>query len=139
MNMKIAATGIAAGIIGAINSVTTSLFDVSGVVPFLAFTGALLSYGYEIEGYEIPKRGKKFYFVLTTNALAATAAVSVFPHFFGWEWYDPKMQGSVAFLMALGGRFIVPIFFKLLPEIVRKWFKVGEYKQVKKEDPNEIK
>lgn len=126
--MKLTLTGIFAAITGALNQSAISLFNVPLNVIILAAAGCLLSYAYEGQPEHTQK--KKFYLSVAANTLTAVAAVSVVPSFLGWGWYDDKMQGSVAFLFALSARFAVPFFFKMVPEIMRRWFRIGEYKEM---------
>ena len=128
MQEKIAVAAATTGIAGIVNDFTISLFNVPLNVIILAAAGCLLSYAYD--GYSEHVQKKKFYFSVLANTFTACAAVSVVPHFMGWDWYSDKMQGSVAFLFALSARFAVPFFFKLMPEIIRRWFRVGEYKDI---------
>lgn len=126
--MKLLSLGVSATIAGFLNSITLSLFNVPLNVIILAAAGCLLSYAYEGNSEHVEK--KKFYFSVLANTFTACAAVSVVPHFLGWGWYSDKMQGSVAFLFALGARFAIPFFFKMMPEIIRRWFRIGEYKEI---------
>jgi len=129
---KIAVAAATTGIAGIVNDFTISLFNVPLNVIILAAAGCLLSYAYDGHPEHVQK--KKFYFSVLANTFTACAAVSVVPHFMGWDWYSDKMQGSVAFLFALSARFAVPFFFKLMPEIIRRWFRVGEYKDIPERD-----
>lgn len=126
--MKLLTIGASAAVTGFLNSLALTLFNVPINVVVLAAAGCLLSYAYEGNPEHTPK--KKLYFSILANTFTATAAVSVVPHFLGWGWYSDSMQGSVAFLFALAARFAVPFFFKMLPEIIRRWFRIGEYKDV---------
>ena len=126
--MKYTLTGITATVTGMLNQFTISLFNVPINVIILAAAGCLLSYAYEGHPEHVEK--KKFYFSVLANTFTACAAVSVVPHFMGWDWYSDKMQGSVAFLFALSARFAIPFFFKMMPEIIRRWFRIGEYKEI---------
>lgn len=128
MQEKILAVGAATGIAGALNNFAISLFNVPLNVIILAAAGCLLSYAYDGSPEHVQK--KKFYFSVLANTFTACATVSVVPHFMGWDWYSDKMQGSVAFLFALSARFAIPFFFKMMPEIIRRWFRVGEYKDI---------
>lgn len=129
MTKTLTATALAAASLGPLDSVSFTLFGTaSSTTVFMALVGAAISFAYN-EGEEapaIPK--KKMYFLIIANTLICTAAVSVMPGLLGWEWYSNKVEGSVALLMAVSARFIIPLFFKTLPEIVRKWFKLKEYK-----------
>lgn len=125
-NVKFTLTGIFAAAAGMLNSFTISLFNVPLNVIILAAAGCLLSYAYNENREKVSR--KKFYFSVLANTFTACAAVSVAPHLLGWSWYSDKMMGSVAFLFALSARFAVPFFFKMVPEIIRRWFRIGEYK-----------
>ena len=126
--MKPLTTGIFATITGAANTFSVSLFNVPLNVIILGGAGSLLSHAYDGSPQQTKK--SKFYMSLLANTLTAVAAVSVIPYYFGWGWYSDKMQGSVCFLFALSARFAVPFFFKAMPEIIRRWFRIGEYKDI---------
>lgn len=126
--VKLTLTGIFATLTGVLNQSAISLFNVPLNVIILAASGCLLSYAYDSHPEPIQK--KKFYFSVLANTLTACAAVSVIPYLLGWDWYSDKMQGSVAFLFALSARVAIPFFFKVMPEIIRRWFRVGEYKEL---------
>ena len=126
METRMTVAAVGGGILGWVNAFTVSLFNVPLNVIILAAAGCLLSYAYEGHPEHIQK--KKFYFSVLANTFVASAAVSVAPQFLGWGWYSDKMQGSVAFLFALSARFAIPFFFKMMPEIIRRWFRIGEYK-----------
>lgn len=129
MNTKLTFMGAMGSLWGSINMLTTELFNVSSLgVIGLAFTGALLSYAYNVDD-EKPVSRRKFYISIVANTLTAVAAVSIIPGLLGWEWYDKKMEGSLAFLFALVARFAIPFFFKSGPELFRRWFRIGEYRQ----------
>lgn len=137
MNMKVALTGAGLGFLGAINSYSISVFNVPLTTVWLAFFGAMASYAYQVDENKEQKRDKKFWFALIVNTFTAVTAVTVVPAMFGWEWYNTKMENSMAFLFALGARFVIPLVFKSLPELVRKWFRIGEYKSQPKENKDE--
>lgn len=126
--MKLAVTGTSAAVVGAVDNFAVSLFNVPLSVIILAAAGCLLSYAYD--GSPEHTQKKKFYLSVLANTFSSCAAVSVVPHWFGWEWYSDKMEGSMAFLFGLSSRFAIPFFFKLMPEIIRRWFRVGEYKDI---------
>lgn len=132
--MKSATAIGAAGAFSAnsLNVVPMYLFNVPLSVIFMAFVGAALSYAWADEQPALPK--KKVYVGVIFYTLMTTSLVAVLPHWLGWEWYDVKYQGSLAFIMAAAARFILPAFTKMLPEIVRKWFKIGEYNSDRKND-----
>lgn len=131
MAKTLGAAGVAAFAgLGPLDSVSFVLFGTaSSTTVFMALVGAAISYAYNEgeSGTHINK--KKMYFNIIANTLISTAAVTVLPAILGWEWYSTKLEGSVALLIAASARFMIPIFIKLIPEIVRKWFKLGEYNQ----------
>lgn len=125
----VAGVGTAGAVnIGLFNSASIALFNVPILVPIMACSGALLSFAYDDDSRPKTRISKKkAAFLVLANTLITTAAVSVFPDLFGWTWFSGKLQGSVALLIAASARFTIPLIIKTLPEIVRKWFKVGEY------------
>lgn len=135
MTKTITAASLAAAGLGPLDAVAISLFGVASTTVFMALAGSVISFAYN-EGEDAPKISrKKMYYIILGNAAVATAAVSVAPGLFGWEWYSSKAEGSVALLLAVGARFAIPLFLKMLPEIARdiisKWFGIGEYKRNK--------
>lgn len=130
------ATGIAAIGLGPLDAVSFSLFGATSTTLFMALVGAAISFAYN-EGEDAPPLPKKrMYFLILANTLVSTAAVSVLPGLLGWEWYSTKIEGSVALLLAVSARFTIPLFVKTLPELIRKWFRIGEY-NTNKGDGNE--
>lgn len=125
----VGAVGIAG--LGPLDSVSLYLFNVPVHIIFMAFLGASLSYAFQVDG-EAPSPKKKMYVSIAANTVLATAAVAVLPSMLGWDWYSTKVEGSMALLFAAGARWFIPLFIKTLPEIVRKWFKLGEYNANKK-------
>ena len=118
--------------LGVLNTVSLAVFNLPITVPIMATAGAMLSFAYDDDDGKKTKLTKKTVVKLViANTLITTAAVCVLPEIMGWEWYNPKLQGSLALLLSASARFVIPIFIKLLPEVARKWLKVGEYKVVK--------
>lgn len=111
--------------VNSLNTVPMYLFHVPLSVIFMAFVGAALSYAWADEQPPLPK--KKVYVGVVFYTLVVSALVAFLPALLGWEWYDVKYQGSLALVMSAAARFVLPAFTKMLPEIVRKWFKIGEY------------
>lgn len=125
-----------------VNNVSLHLFNVSITVVFLSTVGAWLSYSYadDTKPSTKPISRKKLYLSTITNTLLAIACVAVLPQMLGWTWYNTKIEGSVAFLFAFLARRVAPLFLEYLPEIFRKWFRIGEYKAAQeqpKENSNE--
>ena len=135
------ATGVAAVSLSPLDAIAVSLFGVTSTTVFMALAGAVISFAYNEGEATQPITRKKMYFLILANAFVASAAVSVLPDLMGWEWYSSKVQGSIALLLAVSARWVIPLFFKLLPEVAKevisKWFKIGAYHAPKKESPNE--
>lgn len=114
--------------LGIVNDASIAAFNLPIIVPIMAAGGAMLSFAYDDDNSETTKLTKKRVIILViANTLLTTAAVSVFPAWLGWDWYDSKLQGSLALLLAAGAKFVIPLAIRTLPEIIRKWFKIGEY------------
>lgn len=133
MTKTMTAAGLAAAGLGPLDAVAISLFGVASTTVFMALAGSVISFAYN-EGENTPKISrKKMYYLILGNAAIAASAVSVAPGLFGWEWYSTRVEGSVALLLAVGARWAIPLFLKMLPEIakdvVSKWFGIGEYKR----------
>lgn len=127
--MKYIAGVATLGVANMISNAFTSVFSVPLTVPMMAAAGAMLSFAYDDDNSTKTKLTKKrAMFLVIASTVITTAAVAVFPEMLGWNWYSAKLQGSVALLMAASARFVIPLAIKTLPEIVRKWFKVGEYR-----------
>lgn len=119
--------------VSAVNIVPLHLMNVTLSTVFMAFVGAMLTLAWSEETKQMPKR--KVYVSVLFFTMLATTCVAIFPAWLGWEWYSVKLEGSLAFLFASIGPSMVPILKKLLPEIVRKWFKL-EPKKEEKQDEN---
>ena len=120
-----------------INAATTELFNTTIIVVFLSALGSWLSFSYvdDNKPRAKPLSRKKLYTLAITNTLLAITCVTVLPGMLGWTWYNSKLEGSVAFLFAFGAKFVAPLFLESLPEIFRKWFKIGEYRTIKEPEP----
>lgn len=119
-----------------INEATSDMFGVDSVlVVLLAALGAYLSFSYvdDSKPNSKPISRKKLYLFTIINTLLAITCVAVLPAMLGWDWYSPKVEGSLAFIFAFAARYVAPLFLESLPEIFRKWFKIGEYKAVVQE------
>lgn len=120
-----ASAAVAVGM-GPLDAFSLSLFNVPVNVIFLAFLGAALSNAYSDDPPSALSK-PKLYVILLANTLISTACVAVLPQALGWSWYNSKIEGSVAFLLAMSARFAIPLLIKTFPEILRRWFKLGEY------------
>jgi hypothetical protein len=117
--------------LGPLDTASVYLLGVPVHVIFMSLLGAALSYAFQIEG-EAPAPKRKMYFSVAANTMLASACVAVLPGLLGWDWYSSKVEGSVALLFAASARFTIPLLIKTFPEIIRKWFRVGEYNVNKK-------
>lgn len=125
--------------LGILNSVSLAVFNLPVTVPIMACAGAMLSFAYDDDDSKKTKLTKKTVIKLViANTLITTAAVCVLPEVLGWEWYSTKLQGSLALLLSASARFVIPIFIRLLPEVARKWLKVGEYRETKQVEIPEV-
>lgn len=124
---KILTAGVlAAAGMGPLDSVALYLFDVSASTIFMALAGAILSFAYS-EGDATPDMSKKrMYFLVVANTIISVALVAVLPEMLGWHWYSDRVEGSVVLLIAASAKVTIPFFFKTLPELLRKWLKLGE-------------
>lgn len=127
-------TAVAVGTLSAFNlsavdSVPMHLMNVPVSTIFMAFLGVLLTLAWGDETSQMSK--KKMYVSAALFTMLATTTVAVLPSMLGWEWYSVKLEGSLAFLIGAVGPYGVPLLRNLLPEIVRKWFRL-EPKQEEK-------
>lgn len=120
--------------LGPLDDVSLYLYGVPAQVILMSLLGAGLSFAWNPDESKPPPK-KKMYIAIACITLLTPALVAAVPGMFGFgEWYSPKLEGSLALILATVARFIAPIFLKLLPEIARKWFGVGEYNKNKKAD-----
>lgn len=108
------------GIIATINELSVPLFGVPFTVITMATGGALISFAY---GEKVKPR-KKMYMLAGANAFIATVAVAVLPPALGWSWSSPKIEPALAAGFAIVARWIIPPIIEMVPEIVRKIFKL---------------
>lgn len=140
MTKILTAGALAAASMGPLDSVALHLFDVSATTIFMSLAGAILSFAYS-EGEEtLPASRKRLYFLVAANTFISAAIIAVAPGILGWEWYNNKVEGSMALLLAASARFTIPLFLRTLPELfkelMRKWFGLGEYGSVTKGEGN---
>ena len=110
---------------GFINNITVPLFGVPLTVVVIAIGGALASFAYG----EPAKNRKTLYTMAAVNAFLATLLVAVLPKAMGWQWAIPKIEPAMAGLIAALLRFAVPAFISLIPDIIKKIFKLDKYSQ----------
>lgn len=111
--------------VGAWNSISIPMAGVPLTVIGMATLGAYLSTAY---GKPEPSK-KKVYFLVLANIFLAVVSVAVIPKWLGWEWADPKIEGPLAGFFAFAARFWVPPLIENFPEMIKKFFKLGDYKK----------
>ena len=116
------ATAVGAGI----NGWSIPLFGVPLTVVAMAAAGATISFAY---GEPVRSR-RKLFTLAAANTFVAAIAVAVIPQALGWEWVDARLQPPLAGLVAIGARWFVPQFINLVPEMLRKAFKLEKYDRV---------
>lgn len=125
---------IAAGTItttglGMWNQWSLPLLGVPLTVVMVAAFGAFLSNAYHTE--RLPPR--QLYFYAVTNTFLASISVAVIPKMMGWEWATPQIEAPLAGMMAFAAQWWVPAALSIVPEFLRKIFRL----QPKKEEPYE--
>lgn len=126
LDMQVLAIGGAASVgAGMFNAISVPFIGVPLTVIGMAALGAYLSTAY---GKTEPVK-KKLYFLVAANIFLACVAVAVIPRWLGWEWYDSKIEAPLAGFFAFAARFWVPPLIELLPELIKKFFKLGDYKK----------
>jgi hypothetical protein len=113
---------LALGSFGPINHITTPFFGVPLTVLAMAAGGALVSFAY---GEPEPSR-KKLYTTAAANTFLAAIFVAVIPRAFGWAWSVPALEPAFAAGVAWMARWAVPTTIKLVPDILRKVFKLNK-------------
>lgn len=140
MNLQNAGLAVGAGATavgwGVVDAVTASLFNVRASTIIMSFFGAALSHAWNTDEEAKKESKKKMYVGILANTLFSATVVGFLPHAMAWDWYSPKLEGSMAFLVAIMSRIAVPLLFKSLPEFIRKILRIGEYNPNKK-DSNE--
>ncbi len=133
MNVNMTRLLSTTGALGALNlssvdKVPMHFMNVPLTTMVMALVGALLFHSWDDDVRELPRR--KMFVSIIFFTMLSTAAVAVFPAMLGWEWYSVKLEGSLAFLVSIGAPYAIPVIKKLLPELFRKWFKLGDYNTV---------
>jgi len=110
----VAAGGVAAA--GGLNAITVPLFNVPLVTIGMAAFGALLSFSY---GRAVAKR-LDLYKMAFANTFLGCALVTVLPAALNWEWMQAsQLQPSLAFMLAMGARWFVPLAIEIAPAATR--------------------
>lgn len=117
------------------NDVSLPFFGVHLTVITMAAGGAIVSFAY---GDPITSR-KKLYTLAIANTFIASAAVAVLPAALGWEWVQTGLQPALAALIAAGARWFVPAFITIIPEFLRKVFRLDKKTELPPEKEGESK
>lgn len=113
-------TGFLGGIV--FNDISLPFFGVHLTVLTMAAGGAIVSFAY---GDPITSR-KKLYTLAAANTFLATVAVAVLPAALGWQWVNPTLEPALAALIAIGARWFVPSMITMIPEFLRKIFRLDK-------------
>ena len=118
--------------VGSVNIVPMYFMNVPSSTVFMAFVGAMLTSAWSDEKHESKK---KMYLHILFYTMVSTSTVAVLPSLLGWEWYNTKLEGSLAFIFSVVAPTAAPLFKSLLPELLRKWFRL-EPKPQERNDEN---
>lgn len=111
-----------------INEWSVQLFSVPLTVVGMAAAGTLLSFGY---GPKSESR-KKIYLEAMFVTFVSVCAVAVIPNVMDWT-IKPELQAPTAGVIGALGRFAVDPLIKLIPELLRKIFRLDKAKDEKQE------
>lgn len=105
---------------GYVNQWSIPYVGVPFTVVSMAAAGALLSNTYS----DRKKDKKKVAMYAVTNTILASVFVAVAPPMMDWDWVVPGLQAPFAFIAAFGAQYALPSFISMVPEIIRKIFKL---------------
>ena len=122
--LKVASlTSVAVAATPGINGWSIPMFGVPLTVLAMAAAGATISFAYG----EPVKSRRKLFTLAIANTFIAAISVAVVPEAFGWNWVSEKLEPPLAGLVAIASRWIVPNFIDLVPEVLRKLFRLEKY------------
>lgn len=127
------ALATAASMRGWLDGMIVSLFGVPLAVIAMAAAGTFLS----ASQAKPEKKNLRFYLKHVGYWFMAIVSVTLIPNLMGWDWVTPRLEGPIAGGMAYAARFWIPATLESIPEIVKKIFKLREYKDDTDEDPVE--
>lgn len=104
------------------NDISLPFFGVHLTVITMAVGGAIVSFAY---GEPITSR-KKLYTLAAANTFLASICVAVLPAALGWEWVNNGLQPALAAMIAVGARWFVPAIITMIPEFLRKIFRLDK-------------
>lgn len=123
----VAAAAVGASQVQAINDIIIPFFGVPITVITMAAGGALVSFAHG----EPMRDRKKLFKLAAANTFLATILVVVVPKMLGWQWAEPEVVPPLAAVGAWCARWFVPATIKLMPDVVKKVFGLGEYNKSK--------
>lgn len=109
-----------------INELSVPFFGVPLTVLAMAAAGATLSFAY---GEPLESR-KKLFTLAIANTFLAAILVAVIPQALGWEWTNTNLEPPLAGIVAIAARWVVPNFIDLVPEVLRKVFRLEKYDRI---------
>lgn len=104
------------------NDISLPFFGVHLTVLTMAAGGAIVSFAY---GEPITSR-KKLYTLAAANTFLASIAVAVLPPMMGWGWVNPSLQPAFAAFIAVAARWVVPSMITMVPDFLRKIFRLDK-------------
>lgn len=116
------ASALGASVGGLVNQWSVQLFNVPLTVVGMTVAGTLLSFGY---GPKVENR-KNLYLQALFIAFLATVTVAVIPEVMDWDWVTPKLQAPLGGMLGVLGRFTIDPAIKLVPELLRKIFRLDK-------------
>lgn len=121
-----AATAGAGGLslMHSLNTILIPFFGVPMTVVTMAAAGAGVSF---IHGDKEPDIRKMFK-QIAANTFLSLLLVVIIPKMFSMTWVEPGITPPIAALVAWGSRWAIPNTIKLMPDIVKRVFKLKEYK-----------
>lgn len=121
-----AATAGAGGLslIHMLNSIFIPFFGVPITVVTMALAGAGVSF---IHGEREPDI-KKMFKQIVANTFLSLLLVVIVPKMFSMAWVEPGITPPLAAAVAWGSRWGVPATIKMMPDIIKRIFKLKEYK-----------
>lgn len=107
-----------------LNSIFIPFFGVPITVVTMALAGAGVSF---IHGEREPDIRKMFK-QLIANTFLSLLLVVIVPKMFSMAWVEPGITPPLAAAIAWGSRWGVPSTIKMMPDIIKRIFKLKEYK-----------
>lgn len=103
-----------------INNWSVPFFNVPMTVVSMAALGSLLSFAWG----EREEKKSRLYLIALASTFMGIITVAVFPDMMGWEWVSDPIKPPLAGGVALAMRFVFPNVITLLPEVLRKIFRL---------------